>query len=78
MSLQPIEDRGISAPGCPGLVCNRFDSRNRLALHLQVHFGVTIRCGQAGMTQILADGRQIDSRLQKRYRRAVATMPISA
>jgi hypothetical protein len=40
----------MPAPGCARQVCNRFDSRNCLALHLQVYLRVTICCVQAGTT----------------------------
>src|SRR5207253_11195627 len=70
--LQPIETWWVSAPRCARLARNRFDPCDRFSFHLQIHFRVSIRCGRAGMTEIVANRGQIHSRLQKRYRRAVA------
>ena len=69
--LQRVEGCGVFVPGCMRLAWNGFDPRNGLPFHLQIDFRVMIRRGWTGMTQIVANGGQIDSRLQKRYRRAV-------
>ena len=71
--LQPIENRGVCAPRFARLTGNRFDTADRPTLHLQIDFRVTIRSVQAGMTQIVANGRQINSGLQERDGRAVLT-----
>ena len=50
---------------------NRFNPADRTTLHLQIDFRVTVRGGRAGVSEILADRRQIHSGLQERDGRAV-------
>ena len=69
--LQPIENCGVSAPRSARLTWNRFDPAYRPTLHLQIDFRVTVRRGRTGVSQILADRRQIDPGLQQRYGHAV-------
>ena len=70
--LQPIENRGVSAPRCARLTGNRFDPADRSTLHLQIDFRVTGRRGRAGVSEILADRRQVNAGLQQCYSRTVA------
>src|SRR5215472_2205923 len=70
--LEPIENRGVFAPRLARLTGNRFDPTDRLTLHLQIEFRVAVRRGRAGVSQILADRRQIDTGLQQGYSRTVA------
>ncbi len=61
----------IFAPRCTRLSWNRFDPCDSLTFHLQIHFRVTIRCGQAGVPQEVTDGRESDTSLQKGNGRAM-------
>src|ERR1700730_6411079 len=70
-ALQPIKDRAVLGPGCPRLSGHPPDLRNGLALHLEIDLCVTVRRGWARVPQHVADGREIDAGLEKRYGSAV-------
>jgi predicted KAP-like P-loop ATPase len=74
--LQPIENSVVSIARCSPLARHGVDPCNRLPFHLQIYFCEPIRCGQAAMTQRVADGQQIHARLQKRNGRAAQAMGI--
>src|SRR3984893_16887458 len=71
-SLCPtLEDRVVPAPRGVRLSGNRFEPCDSATFHFQIHFRVAVRRGQAGMTQILADCRQVGPGLQQAYSCAV-------
>ncbi len=61
----------VPAPRCVRLSGNRFEPCDSATFHFQIHFRVAVRRGQAGMTQILADCRQVGPGLQQAYSCAV-------
>ena len=61
----------VSAPRRARPARNWLDLSDGLSFHLQIHFRVPVRGCRTGMTQQMADRRQINARLQQRYRRAV-------
>ncbi len=55
--FQPVKDRAVLAPGRAGAAWDRLDLGDGLALHFEVDFCVTIRCGWASVPQQMADCR---------------------
>jgi hypothetical protein len=69
--LQPVKDRAIFTPWRSRFAGDGLDLSDGLALHFQIDFCIAICCRRTGMAEQVTDCRQVNTRLQKRYGRAV-------